>query len=53
MPDPVPVSEMKLRPELMLAVCRALNFDPATFAMPRSLPGNTSGQTKCSATPGT
>lgn len=33
MPDPVPVSEMKLRPELMLAVCRALNFDPATFAL--------------------
>ena len=26
-------TEMKLRPELMLAVCRALNFDPGEFAL--------------------
>lgn len=30
--SPVPGTEMKLRPELMLAVCRALNFDPGEFA---------------------
>lgn len=26
-------AEMKLRPDLMLAVCRALNFEPAQFAL--------------------